>query len=107
MIQPTPGRIVWFVPSKDDVELLHGMGSAHSTKDTVSNFDTKQPLAAIVAYVWNPYCVNLSVIDRNGKHHPRASVFLRQDEKEAPGGSAYAEWMPYQKGQAAKQDKAM
>lgn len=86
MIQPTIGRIVWFHPSTSDAALS---GSA-------------QPLAAIVAYVHGDRCVNLGIIDANGGHHSRCSVLLLQDEDAAPEDGYYAEWMPFQKGQAAK-----
>jgi Phage protein (N4 Gp49/phage Sf6 gene 66) family len=45
--------------------------------------------------------VNLMVINPNGHCDVRTSVSLRQDGDPEPQGS-YCEWMPYQKGQAAK-----
>ena len=50
--------------------------------------------------------MNLSVIDANGVPHSRTSVELIQDACPAPGGASYCEWMPYQKGQAAKTEVA-
>lgn len=88
MISPTVGSVVWF--RKDRNEAESGF-AAHSN----------QPCAAIVAYVWNDRMVNLSVFDHNGSQHSRTSVHLRQPEDPIPSGS-YCEWMPYQKGQAAK-----
>jgi hypothetical protein len=88
MIKPTPGRIVWFTPSTSD--------------DTRS--DKSQPLAAIVAYVWNDRLINLSVIDQHGMHHPRTSVQLLQDEDVGNEGGYFAQWMPYQKGQSPAAD---
>jgi len=87
MIKPTPGRFVWFSPSPTDAGL---------------RFDPQQPLAAIVAYVWNDRLVNLSVIDQNGTHHNRSSITLLQEGDEPPEDRAFAVWMPYQKGQAAR-----
>ena len=84
MISPAPGRIVWF-----------------HAKDVALQPDATQPLAAIVAYVWNDRMVNLSVIAPDGTLHPRTSVTLAQEGDAAPG-TAYAEWMPHQKGQANK-----
>jgi hypothetical protein len=85
MIQPTVGRVVWYHPSKSD-----------------PGFDgTQNPLAAIVAHVWTDSCVNLAIFDRNGCTFNRTSVFLYQGDTDRPSDQ-YAEWMPYQKGQAAK-----
>jgi len=90
MIKPTPGRIVWFTPWSNDIEIDH--------------HDKSQPLAAIVAYVWSDTMVNLSVIDQNGTHHARTSVKLLQDEDAAPAEGGFAQWMPFQKGQASNAD---
>ena len=87
MIAPTVGRIVWYRPSSDEEIPKQADG---------------QPLAAIVAMVWpGGGMVNLSVFDANGFSRPRSKVPLVQENNEAPSGS-YCEWMPYQKGQAAK-----
>jgi hypothetical protein len=86
MIKPTVGRVVWFYPHAGDSTLCQAPG---------------EPLAAIIARVWSDRVVNLSVIDANGKQEPRTSVTLVQDGDEKPQGY-YCEWMPYQKGQAAK-----
>jgi hypothetical protein len=45
--------------------------------------------------------VNLMVIDEAGAPHSETSVYLRQDGSDTPQHN-YCEWMPYQKGQAAK-----
>lgn len=82
MIQPTVGRVVWFY------KYVPGQGH-------------KGPLAAHVAHVHSDSMVNLMVIDEVGVAHGATSVHLRQDGDEAPQ-SNYCEWMPYQKGQAAK-----
>ena len=78
MINPTIGRIVWYQEAGSD-----------------------QPCAAIVTYVWNDYMVNLSVFDHNGVQRSETSVHLKQDNEDA-APFPYCEWMPYQKGQAAK-----
>lgn len=86
MIKPTIGRVVWYFPSGDNSEVV--------------KYDD-QPMAATVAYVHNDHMVNLSVVDHAGNQHACTSVRLVQEGEECPNG-AYCEWMPYQKGQAAK-----
>src|SRR4051812_2510400 len=91
MIKPTVGRIVWF----HDEQCQSPAPLARITG---------QPLAAIVTGVWGDRMVNLAVFDANGASHSRTSVTLVQDGAAAPplGCVMYCEWMPYQKGQAAK-----
>jgi hypothetical protein len=81
VISPTPGRIVWYHPAPN--ENLPRIGS--------------DPLAAIVAAVWDDRRVNLTVFDANGNPQARSSVHLVQpgDGEDRPSG-AYAAWMPYQ-----------
>lgn len=85
MIVPTPGRIVWFRPHAADRLFIGDV-----------------PLAAMIVRVHSDTCVNLVVWDSSGNAHPRSSVWLVQDGYQAPPEGNYAEWMPYQKGQAAK-----
>ena len=81
MIKPTIGRIVWYYEAD-----IHA-----------------QPRAAIICYVWSDTCVNLAVFSQNGFAESRTSVLLWQEGHGTPRPSSYfAEWMPYQKGQAAK-----
>lgn len=89
IIKPTIGRRVWFRPNLFDAALL-------------GVWDTKQPLDAGVAYVWSDALVNLSVTSPDGRMHSRASVPLVQPGMTPPEGASYAEWMPYQIGQAPK-----
>lgn len=85
MIEPTVGRVVLFTPPPSDVNAPFA------------------PLAAIIAHVWGPRLVNLAVFDKDGNALPGVtSVMLLQDDDEKPSWGRYAEWMPYQKGQAAK-----
>lgn len=90
MIKPSIGRVVWFTPSKSDPSLT----------------GSDQPLAAIITYVHSDVMVNLAVFDANGSVAPRTSAYLVPDD-EVPEiyreNGYYAEWMPFQKGQAAKQ----
>lgn len=88
MIKPTIGRVVWYRAEGDDIAL-----------------DSKQPLAALITYVHSDTMVNLVVFDPNGNPRSRTSVWLWDGECEKRAGS-YAEWMPYQKGQAAKTESA-
>ena len=85
MIKPTIGRVVWFW---DDSRIQD------------------QPFPGIVCYVHSDTMVNLTVFDANGQAVPKTSVFLYQgaSESERPQGH-FAEWMPYQKGQAAKTEE--
>lgn len=87
-IKPTVGRIVWFHPCNSD---------------PIPHACTGEPLAAIVTKAWSDTCVNLAVFDYGGNAHSRTSVTLIQEGDQVPPTS-YCEWMPYQKGQAAKTD---
>lgn len=82
MIKPTIGRVVWF------------------WQDSTQ----QQPLPGIVCYVHDDTRINLATFDVNGNSQPRTSVFLWQGDSERPT-SYFAEWMPYQKGQAAKTEQ--
>lgn len=91
VITPTPGRVVWYHPSQDEINAAQFACS-----------DPSQPLAATVAYVWNDRMVNLSVVDQNGNQFRRTSVALVQpgDEPKHTSEGPFATWMPYQIGQA-------
>ena len=88
MTQPTVGRVVWFWPAPDEQLALPRSG---------------QPLAAHVAAVSEDgSTVNLQVIDANGHAHARQDVPFFEGGH--PDGRSYADWMPYQRAQHAKQD---
>lgn len=87
MIQPTIGRVLWFTPAS---------GSEKQRDD-------KQPLAALVTYVWNDRMVNLAAFDQDGNSFSATSVTLLQGDDAKPEHGYFASWMPFQKGQAAKQ----
>ena len=91
MIEPTNGRVVWFRPSADD----------HRHMAVLSD----QPLAAHIAFVHDARSVTLMVIDHAGRQHARDYVPLLQDDDERPADGHFAEWMPFQKGQAAKNEQ--
>lgn len=82
MITPTIGRVV----------LVHRYGLSD------------QPEPALICYVHNDRMINVGGFDRNGAPFAITSVCLLQDGDQVPANSGwpYAEWMPYQKGQAAK-----
>lgn len=86
MIKPTVGRVVWYTPCPDD------------SFPTIAG----QPLAAIIAAVWDDTRVNLLVIDANGITHNLKSVLLVQEDAERPV-TGFCEWMPYQKAVASGQ----
>lgn len=89
-IKPTNGRIVWYTPCPSDP----------------FNSNNGVPLAAIVTHVWNDTLVNLCVFDPNGFSHGVTSVPLIQEGDPNNHTNRYCEWMPYQKGQAAKTEAA-
>lgn len=93
MIKPTVGRKVWYRPSEHDAKL----GMVVSTSGN-------QPLDATVVYVHSDTCINLAILDHNGNPHARTSVILMQDDMGISPGASYAEWMPYQVGQAKKNE---
>lgn len=88
MIHPTHGRVVWYSPGQAD------------------EFTGSPVCAALVCHVHTDRLVNLAVFDTNGHAHSRQNVTLLQEEDLATPGEAYAAWMPYQAGQAAKTEAA-
>jgi hypothetical protein len=86
MIKPTVGRIVWY----------RQLDGVHD----------EQPFAAILTYVHSDRLVNLVVFDHFGIGKTRASVQLVQEGDPTPEVGGYAEWMPYQIGQAKKHEAA-
>jgi hypothetical protein len=82
MIKPTIGRVVWFW-------------------QRVEPESQSQPYAALVTYVHSDTLVNLAYFDSSGLSHSATSIELWQGEGDRPAGR-HCEWMPYQKGQAAK-----
>jgi outer membrane biosynthesis protein TonB len=90
VIHPTPGRVVWYRPKANEV------GEAGLT------LDGSQPLAALIAFVHSPTEVNLGVLSAHGEFVGRVSVPLVQDRDATEGE---CEWMPFQKGQAAKAEQ--
>jgi len=84
MISPTIGRVV----------LVHASVTA---RDAGS-----QAMPALVVYVHSDRCINVGGFDSSGGPFSYCSLMLLQDDDAAPALGPFAEWMPYQKGQAAK-----
>lgn len=91
-LHPTVGRKVWFRPCPEQIT-GHGITAFNG-----------QPLDATIICVWTDTCVNLQVTDHGGKSH-----FISSCQLAYPGMDlsqlryGYAEWMPYQIGQAKKE----
>lgn len=87
MIKPTIGRVVLVFAR-------------------VSSLDKRQPEPALVTYVHSDTCISVGGFNAEGHAFGLTSVYLVQDESPPlPEGSLRAEWMPFQKGQAAKYEK--
>jgi hypothetical protein len=86
VIKPTIGRVVWYWPK-----------AVHGYKDD-------QPLAAIVVFVHSDHLVNLITFSPTGIPLPKVSVYLAQEGVEHPFKEGFAQWMPYQVGQAKKHE---
>lgn len=64
-------------------------------------------MAALVTWVWGDHMVNLVVFDSNGNPMGRTSVpVVQEGSPYTVGDSPYVEWMPYQIGQAKKNEAA-
>ncbi len=89
MIEPTIGRVVW-------VRNRHGR--MHD-----------QPETAQICFVHSNTLINVGGLDHVGQHFRCVNIQLRQGEPSEviDPNAAYCEWMPYQKGQAAKTDAVM
>lgn len=91
IIKPTVGRVVWYKPYPQEGIMASKSGNC----------------AAIIAEVHSDHCVNLTIFDANGQSHGRTSVPLMQEGSVWPAPAVgIAQWMPYQKGQAAKTEAA-
>lgn len=86
-ITPTVGRVVWFRPSSNSTH--HG-------------FAPGAICAAMIAAVLDDGTLNLGVLDSKGQLHAMEKVPLIQDGDPAPENGYYAQWMPFQLGQAGK-----
>jgi hypothetical protein len=84
MIEPTVGRVVWYWDR--------------------AGFRHQQPQSAQIAYVHSDVMVNLGVMSPAGEVHGVQDVAFWDGEGKRPP-YAHWEWMPYQKGQAAKTEQ--
>ena len=80
MIKPTIGRVVLVYRGKSD-----------------------QAEPALICYVHSDRCINVAGFDCNGNPFAATSMQLLQDDDVATNSNYYAEWMPYQVAQAAKE----
>jgi hypothetical protein len=87
MIKPTIGRVVWFQPPAPGGQPLR-----------------TQPYPALIAFVHSDTCINVGFFDQNGTVGSACSVKLLVEGEERPAGGYFAEWMPYQQGQAKKNE---
>lgn len=94
IITPTIGRKVWYRHDGGRTTDING-----GQVNVVSYGD--QPMDATVIYVWHDRMVNLRITDHAGNTFALSSVNLVQQGDVTPN-YRYCEWMPYQKGQAAK-----
>lgn len=92
IIKPTVGRKVWYRPVGDSVRRHFAL------------IDQAQPCDATITYVWNDRMVNLAVVGHTGIPCALGSVQLLQPGDPVPPlvSGGYAEWMPFQVGQANK-----
>lgn len=98
IITPSVGRKVWYRPSKSDL-----VGPIPMCISGSLDAGSAQPLDATVIAVWGDRMVNVLVTDVYGKQYPKLSVALLQEDDVPPTTGGYAEWMPYQVGQAKKE----
>lgn len=99
VITPTVGRKVWFRPN--GIATLQKAGAPPHEVSGLFVLDN-QPLDATVVYVWNDRMVNLAVLDHYGHPFVATSVPMLQPGDPVPPVGFYAEWMPYQQGQARR-----
>lgn len=104
MISPTVGRVVWFWPSTQDTRVAMAVRSPRRSPES-GDFEQPQPLAALVAYVFDDRLVNLTVSDHDGNTYARQNVQLVQEADAKPDGVSFATWMPFQVGQAKRHEQ--
>lgn len=85
MIKPTIGRVVHYRPN--------GIAGV--------------VCAALITAVHSDTCINLRAFHADGTDSAPASIDLVQDDNYPTDGRPFAEWMPYQIGQAAKTEQVI
>lgn len=91
-IDPTVGRVVHYYAGEEELPDFPAYPG--------------EPLAAHVAAVHAPDCVNLMVIGASGRVKPRENVRLVQPGETPPDEGGYCRWMDYQVGQAVRTEQA-
>lgn len=86
MIKPTVGRKVWI-------------------RGRVGSVDASQPEDGTIVFVHGDTLVNIAGYNGNGNPFILTSCLLVQGDELPAGTATYAEWMPFQKGQAQMQGK--
>lgn len=95
MIKPTVGRIVLYWEALP--------GGFNRPELIEKHMASVQPQAAIVTFVHpDSDRINVTRFSSEGIAIPQTDVPLVQDDAARPSHGGWAEWMPYQKGQAAK-----
>lgn len=89
-IDPTVGRVLYYFERQTQ------------SRNGQTGVFLRGPLAAIVCAVLSPRVVNLSVHNESGTTYPVQGVYLVQPGEMPPDIPSYAQWMPFQVGQAAK-----
>lgn len=89
MINPTVGRVVLLFTREPKYDFGY-------------SFTPGKPHTALITAVHSNTLINVIAFDANGKSFPFTSIELKQDDNQPIGGVFHCEWMPYQKGQAAK-----
>lgn len=85
MIHPTIGRVVLVI-----------------RRDVRGKDLSNQPEPALVCYVYDDRMINVGGFNQYGTPFSATSLQLLQDDDLIPETGSYAEWMPYQKDQAAQ-----
>lgn len=86
IIKPTIGRVVWYWPTQG------------------VRCESDQPRAALITYVHEDDLVNIISFTKYGVAVPIQKVLLVQEGVEHPVTGHFAQWMPYQVGQAKKHE---
>jgi hypothetical protein len=89
VISPTVGRVVLLFTKEPKCDFGY-------------SFTPGKPHTALITAVHSDTLINVVAFDANGKSHPFTSIELKQDDDQTVYGTFHCEWMPYQKGQAAK-----
>lgn len=105
IITPSVGRKVWFrLNGITELQKPRSGAEMVTARAFPQVSDPAKPLDATVVHVWNDRMVNLQILDHSGNPFIATSVTLLQEGDTPPQFGFYAEWMPYQLGQAKKED---